>query len=337
MGIWHELLKIAVNAPSPHNVQPWRLKIINEAEAELYIDSTRTLPKEDVTGSFIILTMGLFIEALAILADLRSLRLAHEMYHEPEWLAPAILEATQPTLIPFAKLTLKPSHSEKGRYDEPLFLKRRTSRLCLHDREIPAEVFDELKKVGIEWHQTFSVVTDTQQIERLLKLNTDAVFEDLNSAGYHDEITEWFRYSDRDARDHLDGLDARCMNVAPINLWLAAQFPKLMLFPFTRQILAKVYRSQSGKVRALGVISGGFWKPVDAIDAGRFLMRFWLETALHNVYIHPYGNLVTNPRAAEEMEKELGVRDIWLIFRIGYSDEPPKSYRLPIERTLIAD
>ncbi|MGI8641105.1 MAG: hypothetical protein ACR2MG_14315, partial [Pyrinomonadaceae bacterium] len=65
-NIWTKLLETAIHAPSPHNVQPWRVKIINETEAELYIDSRRTLPKEDITGSFIILTMGLFIEALSI-------------------------------------------------------------------------------------------------------------------------------------------------------------------------------------------------------------------------------------------------------------------------------
>lgn len=63
MSLWTDLLSTAVHAPSPHNVQPWRVRILDENEADLFIDSNRTLPREDLTGSFIILTMGMFIEA----------------------------------------------------------------------------------------------------------------------------------------------------------------------------------------------------------------------------------------------------------------------------------
>jgi phenylacetate-CoA ligase len=56
MSMWHSLLETAIHAPSPHNVQPWRVRVLNDTEADLFIDSHRTLPKEDPTGSFIILT-----------------------------------------------------------------------------------------------------------------------------------------------------------------------------------------------------------------------------------------------------------------------------------------
>jgi len=68
MSVWPSLLETAIHSPSPHNVQPWRVRLLNEQEVDLLIDSARTLPKEDPTGSFIILTMGLFIEALRLLA-----------------------------------------------------------------------------------------------------------------------------------------------------------------------------------------------------------------------------------------------------------------------------
>src|SRR2546426_9373595 len=61
MSVWVTLLETAIHSPSPHNVQPWRVRVRNDHEADLLIDSTRTLPKEDPTGSFIILTMGMFI------------------------------------------------------------------------------------------------------------------------------------------------------------------------------------------------------------------------------------------------------------------------------------
>ncbi len=334
-NIWTKLLETAIHAPSPHNVQPWRVKIINETEAELYIDSRRTLPKEDITGSFIILTMGLFIEALSISAEPEGFRLSYELFHEPDWYAPAILETKEQRLIPFTKLKLTKTEIIENNYSKDLFFKRRTSRLNLLEKSVPDETVSDLQEIANAFNQKFSVVTDTNLIEKLMDWNTQAVFEDLNSADYHDEIVEWFRYSDKQSRRHLDGLDYRCMNTPRLTLWMSAKMSWLMRVPVSKQIMAKIYRAQLGNVPTLGVIAGGFWKPSEAIDAGRFLMRFWLETAVHNLYIHPYGNLVTNRKIAESVEKELGISDVWLVFKIGYSAEPSKSYRLPVERILV--
>jgi hypothetical protein len=83
------------------------------------------------------------------------------------------------------------------------------------------------------------------------------------------------------------------------------------------------------------MLAGDFWEPASAFKTGSFLMRFWLETAKHDLYIHPYGNMVTNERASAWLFEETGVKDIWLIFKIGYSKEPPKSYRRSVEEILL--
>jgi nitroreductase len=58
---WREILEVARRAPSPHNVQPWRVKLVSREDAELFIDGQRTLPKEDLTGSFLLSAMGMFL------------------------------------------------------------------------------------------------------------------------------------------------------------------------------------------------------------------------------------------------------------------------------------
>lgn len=100
-------------------------------------------------------------------------------------------------------------------------------------------------------------------------------------------------------------------------------------------MLKKIYRSQLGLVPTIGMLAGRFWQPADAFQTGRFLMRFWLELAKRNLYLHPYGNLVTNKAAATWCREATGVSDIWLIFKIGYSGEPPKSYRRSVEEVLV--
>ena len=336
---WHEVLSVAIHTPSPHNVQPWRVKVVSDTEAELYIDAARTLPKEDVTGSFILCAMGMFVEALNILVGRSGKQIECELLSEPGVIARTFTNAEEPMLVPFAKLRLGPlDRGPADGYDAAeLFLKRRTSRLHLYNKLPSDDAIASLRQVAETWNQSFDMTTTAEQIERILDMNTSALFEDLNSAQYHDEIVEWFRYTEKQSEQLRDGLDARCMNTSPINYWIIANLPQVLLLPISRQILKAVYRRQTGLLPALGYISGAFWDPADAINSGRFLMQFWLETARLGLYIHPFGNLVTNKRAADLVQTELGVRGIWLIFKIGYSDEPPKSRRLPLERILISD
>lgn len=340
MDDWLSLLETAVRTPSPHNVQPWRLRPLGGREADLLIERRRTLPKEDTTGSFIVLTMGMFVEALAVLAANRSLRLTWELRHAPEWYAEEILRPGGEELMHFARLRLSERGAGEGAdepaYEDSLFFRRRTSRIPLLPAPVEESAARSLAGLAGAWGQRYEQITDPAMIERVLRRNTEAVFEDLNSRDYHDELVGWFRFTDRSARRTRDGLDYRCMNSSRAAFWAAARLPRLLLLPATRQLLARVYRRQLGLVPTVGLLAGPFWEPRDAFETGRFLMRFWLEAARRGLYIHPYGNLVTNRRAAEWCLKETGVEGIWLVFKIGYSREPPASHRRGPEEVLVA-
>jgi nitroreductase len=337
MNDWLSLLETAVRTPSPHNVQPWRLRVLDEREADLFIERGRTLPKEDTTGSFIILTMGMFVEALGILAANRGLLLGWTLQHAPEWYAGEILRPGGEELMHFARLRLSPADGlAKPAYEDSLFLRRRTSRISLLPKPVEESASRALAGLARKWGQRYEQVSDAAKIERVLGRNTEALFEDLNAPDYHDELVGWFRFTDRAARRTRDGLDYRCMNSPRAAFWAAARVPRLLLLPFTRRLLARVYRKQLGVVPTVGLLAGPFWKPGSAFATGRFLMRFWLEAARLGLYIHPYGNLVTNRRAAEWCREETGVEGIWLVFKIGYSEEPPESYRRAPEEVLVA-
>lgn len=334
-NLWRNLLEVAVRAPSPHNVQPWRVRLLADGRADLLIEKRRTLPAEDTTGSFIILTMGLFVEALGVLAANRARRLTYELFQEPERYTAEAINASDSELLPFARLRLDPDASVRRSYDDALFLRRRTSRVSLNPDPVPEEASRSLAELASSWGQRYAQFTDPALVERVLAKNTEALFADLNSRAYHDEIVEWFRFTARSARRTRDGLDHRCMNSSRAAFWAAARFPGLLQNPLTRPLLGRVYRRQLGRVPTLALLAGPFWEPSDAFETGRFLLRFWLELSKHDLYIHPYGNLVTNQRAAEWCLKELGVGDIWLVFKIGFSREPPRSFRRTVEEILV--
>src|SRR5215467_723501 len=158
--MWRDLLGTAIHTPSPHNVQPWRIRIISESEAELFIEKRRTLPKEDVTGSFIILTMGLFVEALRILARNRSLNLEYELYDDPSQFTAEIIGRTENELLPFARLRLDAHERGPVFYPDEVFLKRRTSRISLSPRAVPDAATTSLAKIASQWGRRYQQITD---------------------------------------------------------------------------------------------------------------------------------------------------------------------------------
>src|SRR5262249_43578767 len=265
-----------------------------------------------------ILSMGLFIEALSIVAENSSLKLTFQFHRSLSDFTPERIAATEGEMLPFAKLTLERGSMGESVYDNALFHTRRTSRISYLPDPLPAEVVEELSKLARAWGHIYKQVTAPETIEKILKRNIEALFEDLNAPPYHDEIVGWFRFTDRSSRATRDGLDYRCMNSSRISFWLAARFSRLLQLPLTRPMLAKIYRRQLGQVPTLGMLAGPFWVPETAFETGRFLLRFWLELAKRNLYIHPYGNLVTNRAAAEWCRELLDVPQIWLMFKIGF-------------------
>jgi nitroreductase len=332
--LWREILDVARYTPSPHNVQPWRVRIVSGSEAQLFLDGRRTLPKEDLTGSFLVCAMGMFLEAIDLLAAPHQLRLEYKLHQSAEWFAQKARGEHTAEPIPFAALRLVPSAARAVDCSTALFLKRRTCRISLRPTPVPAEAANALAALAAQYGHRYKQITDPAQIERVLAYNIDAVFRDLNVASYRDEIAGWFRFTDREARQRRDGLDWRCMNVSRSELWLSARLSRFLIFPITRALLRRRYRMQLGTIPTIGMLSGKFFIAENTIDSGRFLLRFWLEAARLGLYLHPYGNLVTNPDAATRVQREVELEDVWLVFKIGYADEPPKSYRLSLDTIL---
>jgi len=321
---WHTLIQAALRCPSPHNTQPWRIKIRDGAHATLFMERARTLPDEDVTGQFLRCAMGLFLESLSLLA-------ANANYHFQYSLAEDHGASDQ---IKFAEMELVHG-AEVSSYPNELFQKRLTSRLASNGVLIDPVTETELKTFGQRDGYRYDQINDPVLIEKIIAANIRAVNHDLNVPAYHDEIFRWFRYSDEEARTMADGLDYRCMGVPSSQLKLMKSLPGVMKWPLIRSLIWKTYRRQIGKVSHLGVISGPFFNDASSVHAGGYLMRFWLKLAAHNLHIHPFGNLVTNAEASCRVKELTGMDNVWLVFRIGHTDAPPQSYRRSLHDILI--
>ena len=331
------MLEVARSSPSPHNVQPWRVRLLSSYRAELYIDGTRTLPNEDLTGCFVLSAMGMFLESLDLTACQRGFCLDYRLADDMDVFASKMADPGSRGLTLFALLELSYEPTRTILFNASDLLARSTSRLSLKRKQIPEEAVAKLSALASEWGHHYTHLTDERLIGEALDHNITAVFHDMNHPPYHDEIASWFRFSPRDAAAHRDGLDWRCMNLSRAEFWMSARLPQVLKLPLARTFFRRRYRNQLGYVPAIGVLSGRFFEAEHTIASGRFLLRFWLEVTALGLYFHPYGNLVTNAVAAEWTRQRTGIEKSWLIFKIGYSDVPPRSMRRTVEQILLGE
>jgi hypothetical protein len=325
-SLWEPIIRAALRTPSPHNTQPWRLRIVDARHATLFMERARMLPDEDVTGHFLRCAMGMFLESLRLLSANAGFLLCTNL----------IVEDVPGAFIRFAELELAGT-SEPSPYPDGLFQARKTSRLPSNGARIDPEVTALLQRIAMQFGHSYHQLDDPALIEVLILENIRAMFHDLNVEAYHREIVSWFRYNDDEARTKADGLYYRCMKISPAQLKLMRRLPLIMSWPLTRGLVRRIFRRQLGRISHIGVIAGPFFHDEAAVSAGAFLMRFWLELSRHKIFIHPFGNLITNSQSRALLRELTSIDDPWLVFRIGYTDEPPESFRRPLSEVLIRD
>lgn len=314
---WPELIDLIRHTPSPHNIQPWRCRIDDPTHMTLFLERRCLMPDTDRTGSFVYSAMGMFMEAAAIVAANHDMRVQAQICPE----------RPEQKLMPFAELRLLPGADEPARYPDELLLRRRTSRLAYRPDPPPPAAAEQLRALARAWQQHLIVLGHRRTIDEIVARNIRTLFDDLNDPAYAAELVPWFRYTRRQAQRTRDGLDVRCMGMSPAELLVAGRMPRLLRAPLIRPALRRLYQRRLGPVPAIGAIAGPFWERDSAVAAGRFLIRFWLELTALGLSIHPFGNLITNPRSNAWVRAHLGAEPWWLIFKLGYSAPAPASLR----------
>lgn len=334
--MWRELAEYAQRAPSPHNTQPTRLRIIDDQHAEVHFATDRGLPVGDPEGRFTHLTFGIFVEALRIAAHARGYELevaytGRPLRHDPE-----------PGRQKVADLRLLPREKPIEDLDPGLVLRRRTNRLPYDERPLPDEVITALRDEALKFGHTFNVSTQPEAVRWVKELNRDALYHDLEHARYRQELDSWLRYSEADARRRGDGLSARALGLPG---WLMKGFMRshwLFSAPGIKQLTQQVYMRTMTGISTVGWLQGDFVDAEDWARAGHLMMRLWLILTNHGVDWQPYGSIITNDQLRGAMVDKFGMREgdegrdmVWLLMRLGYSEnEPARSDRLALSEVL---
>ena len=328
---WVSLLEVAKWCPTVHNLQPQKLKIISESEAHLYYDPKKLLPYGDPESVFATVTMGVFIEHLSIAAGKYGYTVVLDKIFDE-----ISVDKKEDTL--FAILKLKKSN-KKEKINSSLIKKRRTSRSKYDDIPVKESVLAELEEEAKKFQNTLYYTQDEELIKTIKKVNQEALFEDLANENVRRELDSLFRYNNREAEIKKDGLWAKCMGFPGGLLRSVFQDHKHWTKGLPKVILRNTYMSSFAGTQTICWYRGGFSNKIDHVNSGRMFARSWLRLTKHNLYIHPFGSLVTNKSAYEKINTKFydnkNNQPLWMIYRIGYSTTPARSYRLDTDKMLI--
>jgi hypothetical protein len=322
---WSELVEDARRAPSPHNTQAWLVEAGDDAHALLLCRAERLLPVEDPDGRFLTCGMGIFAEALRVAAGARGLALADE------FLAPD-LSAGATGEIGVARLALSPGATEPHGRDA--LLRRRTSRLPYDGRPVAEAALADLNAVAAGFGHTARFSAEPDFVAWVLELNAATLFYDLAEDDRRAEIRHWTRTSETEAARLADGFSPRCLGFPGLVLRLFFDHHRAIR-PF-EPLLRRLYLRQMRGTATVGWVAGPWATRDDWYHAGRMLLRLWLALTEHGLDLQPFGSVITNPTAHARLGERLGneTDEVWLLLRLGYGAEPPRSARLPLEAVL---
>ena len=334
--LWLRILEDARWYPSPHNSQPIKAKVITGLKADFYYDKEKGLPAESYGVPFGFVCMGVFLEGLRVVAAAEGYDLKTKLeLKEMDFAAPEKNHK-------FASVELKKQNKPELKLAQQNlnnFRKRQTSRMPYNNELVDQSITDEVIAIARVSGYTFQTTKDLSLIKKIIKVNQETLFDDLQRDPVYFELMQWLRFSKASAQVRADGLSAQTMLMPGSVLHFAMKHRGLWELPVIGRFFKWMYLRTMNGVRQLGWLVGPFKELQDFVNAGQCFMKIWLYLTEQNVHLHPYGTVITNPNSHKKFVNLVGVSEkeamAWMLFRFGYSDDPPESFRRPVDSMII--
>ncbi|MBN1542022.1 nitroreductase [candidate division KSB1 bacterium] len=308
------VLRDASLAPSSHNTQPWRIRIIEPLIWELEIDPSRRLPQVDPLNIELRLSLGAFI------GNLRLSAAAHGYQTEIE----TRTDGEEKTIIRL--------HSDRAQAVSLDDLRlRRTIRKGLQDKEIAAADLDFLQKIAPEAIRFFP--RRSPRGESLAQMTIEAFRAQSYRDPAQEELADWIRWSSREAESRRDGLTPASMDITGMAGWFVRTF-------YNRDsVLSSKFREQGVKMVIEQVENCGGWIVLEAenpalstatlLQTGEHFLRLTLAARSRLIAVHPMSQTLEETPWKNEVAAQLGLQQRpAMILRVGYVDRYPRPVSL---------
>jgi hypothetical protein len=325
-------IAIGLNAPSAHNTQAWKFKIINDTEMILYVDETRLLPQSDPPARQIHISCGCFLEALAIGCSGIGYEVIISLLPEGNY---------SPTEIGKKPVALVKLIENKSVTQNPLFdfiFERRMNRKVYKGDLISTEEFGKLNTDCKTAYSKTTFINESAEIEKYKNVFSRAMNIESHTLATNEETRRMFRFNKKEASSKRDGLTFEANNLSGFKLFLARTFTKNTTESWNKKRTIETGLENfnttlnSAKAFVLWTTLGN--TVLDQVNIGRDFYQFSLALTKNGMYMHPLNqanqeyNEMTETR--NELNNLVGIKDeekIQMIVRIGIGEKPFESYR----------
>jgi hypothetical protein len=301
-----EILYLASLAPSGHNTQPWFIKYIEPYHWIVGNDKSKWLPAVDPSQRETILSIGAFIQNLEFAANNAGYSCQFNL----------LAVTNQDENIMEVRLQ-KTGGSVK--YDIAKLLRRRTVRSGYLSDVLKREDAAFLPEGEMDFsHFIFKGSNEYNWLnEQTIEANRIQAYREAAQ----NELSEWIRFSSKDARKNCDGLTLAGMELEGFPGWLLRNFytkEDVMKSNFREQGIDKV-KTQVASSAGWLLITSKDNSVVTLLETGKRFQRIFLKVRDRKIAIHPMTQILEEPETKQLVNASIGINDsIQFILRLGY-------------------
>lgn len=315
-----KLVAWGIKAPSGHNTQPWRFRLM-ENGIEIHPDFSRALPVVDGDHHALYASLGCAAENMMIAATREGLGARLDLSRDEKGQV-------------FITIQFKPDSRVEPDVLFDQIERRQSTRNKYRDQQVPPSDLEKLRNSFRFEGISLLTLTEKEAMEQLTPFIIDGSNRQFENRAFVKELISWIRFSRKEALQKKDGI------------WHAS-----MGLPATGRLLGEIIMGRlvsakseakrwEGLIRASAGLALFVSRENDAshwISLGRAFQRFGLTASSLNISLAHMNMPCEEMEVRQEMARhlKLGDQHPLLLIRFGYSDPMPYSFRRELNEVMV--
>ena len=315
------ILYLASLAPSGHNTQPWFVKYIEPYHWIIGNDKSKWLIGVDPTQRETMLSIGAFLQNLEYAASKSGyacqFTLLATTNHDENIVEVKLANAMNS--IKYDVQKIKQRRTLRSNYLSDVLKKEDISYLTSNEPDFIHYIPNSSRE-----HQWLN--------EQTIEANKIQAYRD----DAEKELSDWIRFSSKDAKAHCDGLTIASMEIEGITAWYLRNFYEkadVMKSSFREKSIDST-RKQVAKSAGWLLITSKDDSVATLLETGKRLQRLFLKIRERNIAIHPMTQILEESATRQILHSSIGINDnVQFILRTGYVKNYPQpvSLRRPVD------
>lgn len=313
-----EIINYGALAPSSHNAQMWKIKVISDHEIIVMLDQMHLLPQIDPGNRESLISLGAFIENIAESAPKYNLE------------AEVVILAQNPTDQAIARIVFKPDYNDSSSKIQMVenIKNRHTIRTPFLINELTGT--DCSRLMGASPNLSYFPLRSTagQYLKAAIVQSTREQVADNKKQV---ELADWIRFSKKEAERKKDGLTPEMMGISGIAKWYVSAFfdrNSVLSKSFREQTIA-ITKKQAENCAGFVTVSSPDNSVESLINAGRNLERFLNTATGMRIAVQPMSSPLEESPWKEELGPQIGLsQPVQMVLRVGYI----KNYSHPVSK-----